>query len=170
MTFRSDTPARGYPSKSPLDYRYAMSGKPPKFVRRAARAFVVLLALVAFAPSPALVFASSGSTPMPTSTDSVSISAPTSAPDLVTSASHVAGTFGKAANDASDPRPMLTVALLDTLINPFDSFDLYRTIRHLERALPQYRWRTMTVSAAEARETIERERPDFLFSSVPTKC
>ena len=171
MTFRSDTPARGYPSKSPLDYRYAMSGKPPKFVRRAARAFVALLALAAFAPSPALVFASSGSTPMPT--DSVSISAPTSvpaapvsvaAPDLVTSASRVEGMLGNAANEAADPRPMLTVALLDTLINPFDSFDLYRTIRHLEWALPQYRWRAMTVSAAEARETIERERPDFLFA------
>lgn len=171
MTFQSGTPARGYSRKSPLDYRYAMSGTHPKFVRRAARALVVLLALVTFAPSPALVFASSDSTP--TSTDSVSMSAPTSAsaapvsvaaPDRVTSASHVAGTFGKAANDASDPRPMLTVALLDTLINPFDSFDLYRTIRHLEKALPQYRWRTMTVSAAEARETIERDRPDFLFA------
>lgn len=163
MDFRSDTPARGYLCKSPLDYRYAMSGKHPKFVRRTARTLVV------FAFSPALVFASSGLTATDSDSMAVPLSTPatrvsTDAPDLVTSASRGEELFGKIANDASDPRPTLTVALLDTLINPFDSFDLYRTIRHLEKALPQYRWRTMTVSAAEARETIERERPDFLFA------
>ena len=58
----------------------------------------------------------------------------------------------------------LTIALLDTLVNPFDSFYLQATIRRLEKALPGYRWRTITISAAEAKEDLARAKPDFLFA------
>lgn len=67
-------------------------------------------------------------------------------------------------SESDDPRPVLTVALLDTLINPYDTFYLRQTIRHLSEVLPTYRWRTISVSAAEAESDIAHAKPDFLFA------
>lgn len=64
----------------------------------------------------------------------------------------------------ADPRPLITVALLDTLINPFDARDLQATVKTLSEITPQYRWRTVTVSAAEAADDVARVKPDFLFA------
>lgn len=61
-------------------------------------------------------------------------------------------------------KPSLTVALLDTLVNPFDSFYLQATIARLERSLSAYDLKTITISAAEAEEDIARAKPDFLFA------
>lgn len=66
--------------------------------------------------------------------------------------------------ESADPRPVLTVALLDTLINPYDTFYLRQTIRHLSEVLPAYRWRTISISAAEAESDIAHANPDFLFA------
>ena len=67
-------------------------------------------------------------------------------------------------SESDDSRPVLTVALLDTLINPYDTFYLRQTIRHLSEVLPAYRWRTISISAAEAESDIARAKPDFLFA------
>lgn len=64
----------------------------------------------------------------------------------------------------ADPRPLITVALLDTLINPFDARNLQATVKTLSEITPQYRWRTVTVSAAEAADDVARVKPDFLFA------
>lgn len=64
----------------------------------------------------------------------------------------------------SERKRRLKVAVLDTLVNPFDSFYLQATIARLEALLPDYDWQTITVSAAEAREDIARVQPDFLFA------
>lgn len=66
--------------------------------------------------------------------------------------------------ETDDSRPVLTVALLDTLINPYDTFYLRQTIRHLSEVLPAYRWRTISISAAEAQSDIDHAKPDFLFA------
>lgn len=82
--------------------------------------------------------------------------------DSVSSASIVPPTTSW--NEGEDPRPVLTVALLDTLINPYDTFYLRQTIRHLSEVLPAYRWRTISISAAEAASDIAHAKPDFLFA------
>lgn len=65
---------------------------------------------------------------------------------------------------SASEKPRLTIALLDTLINPYDSFYIRETALYLEDALPQYRWQVVTISAAEALEDIEKVHPDFLFA------
>lgn len=85
----------------------------------------------------------------------------TSAPDAFSAATLTAA---RTPNPSADSRPVLTVALLDTLINPYDTFYLRQTIRHLEEALPAYRWRTISLSAAEAETDIAAAKPDFLFA------
>lgn len=68
-------------------------------------------------------------------------------------------------DEASAPRkPLLTIALLDILINPLDAFTLRETVASLEKALPQYRWRTIALTTAEAYENIRAARPDFIFA------
>lgn len=71
---------------------------------------------------------------------------------------------GQKTGQKSGQKPVLTIALVDTLVNPFDSFYLQATVSRLEKALPAYDWRTMTISAAEAVEDIARVKPDFLFA------
>lgn len=66
--------------------------------------------------------------------------------------------------DPADPRPVVTVAELDTLVNPFDAFMLRSTIAALKRALPHYALRTVTVADAEAKEQIKLLKPDFIFA------
>lgn len=68
------------------------------------------------------------------------------------------------AEGVQDNRPLITVALLDTLINPFDAMDLQATVRTMSEMTPQYRWRTVTVSAAEAADDVARVKPDFIFA------
>lgn len=68
------------------------------------------------------------------------------------------------ADGVQDNRPLITVALLDTLINPFDAMDLQATVRTMSEMTPQYRWRTVTVSAAEAADDVARVKPDFIFA------
>lgn len=75
-----------------------------------------------------------------------------------------AATFSEHLRSQGDSRPLLTVAILDTLINPYDSFYLHETSEKLRAALPQYRWRTISLSAAEATQDIISARPDFLFA------
>lgn len=61
-------------------------------------------------------------------------------------------------------RPVITIAELDTLVNPYDAFMLRQTAAALQRALPKYFVRTVTIADAEAKTQIERLRPDFLFA------
>lgn len=68
------------------------------------------------------------------------------------------------AEGVQDNRPLITVALLDTLINPFDAMDLQATVRTMSEMTPQNRWRTVTVSAAEAADDVARVKPDFIFA------
>lgn len=77
--------------------------------------------------------------------------------DTVTAASVLPGS-------TSVSNPLLTVGMLDTLVNPLDVFALQQTVRDLARSLPQYRWRLVTITAAEAPEEINRLQPDFLFA------
>lgn len=58
----------------------------------------------------------------------------------------------------------LTIGLLDTLINPLDVLTLTETVQRIEKALPNYSWNTVSITAAEARDEIERRKPDFLFA------
>lgn len=60
-------------------------------------------------------------------------------------------------------RPVITIAELDTLVNPYDAFMLRQTAAALQRALPKYFVRTVTIADAEAKTQIERLRPDFLL-------
>lgn len=78
-------------------------------------------------------------------------------PDVVSGAT-------TSAEGVQDNRPLITVALLDTLINPFDAMDLQATVRTMSEMTPQYRWRTVTVSAAEAADDVARVKPDFIFA------
>lgn len=78
-------------------------------------------------------------------------------PDVVSGAT-------TSAEGVQDNRPLMTVALLDTLINPFDAMDLQATVRTMSEMTPQYRWRTVTVSAAEAADDVARVKPDFIFA------
>lgn len=61
-------------------------------------------------------------------------------------------------------KPHLTIGLLDTLINPLDVLTLSSTVQSIEKALPEYSWNTVSITAAEARDEIERRKPDFLFA------
>lgn len=79
------------------------------------------------------------------------------ATDTVTAASIIPGS-------TSANNPLLTVGMLDTLVNPLDVFALQQTVRDLARSLPQYRWRIVTITAAEAVDEINRLQPDFLFA------
>ena len=65
---------------------------------------------------------------------------------------------------SEDARPVLTVALLDTLINPYDSFELQQTTAHLSASLSNWRVRVMTIAAAEAEAAIKQYSPDFLIA------
>ena len=93
------------------------------------------------------------------------------APDALSAAtahkeSEAAGGRDAEALNAFETKPLLTVALLDTLINPLDAFTLRDTVASLERALPQYEWRTITLTTAEAYENIRAAQPDFIFASA----
>ena len=45
-------------------------------------------------------------------------------------------------------RPVITIAELDTLVNPYDAFMLRQTAAALQRALPKYFVRTVTIAAS----------------------
>lgn len=84
-------------------------------------------------------------------------SGPAAAADALTAASELPG--------SSSPRnPVLTIGLLDTLVNPLDVFALQQTSLALAHSMPQYRWRIVTISSAEALDEIKTEKPDFLFA------
>ncbi|WP_303337921.1 sensor histidine kinase [Sutterella sp.] len=63
-----------------------------------------------------------------------------------------------------DTRPVLSVAVIDTLINPFDTRALESTIGKLGELLPQYRWQLSVLPAVESEEALLRVRPDFLLA------
>lgn len=63
-----------------------------------------------------------------------------------------------------DPRPVMTVAWPDTLVNPYDAFTIQETVAALKEKLRGYRIRTLTFAAAESAEQLERLKPDFVFA------
>lgn len=63
-----------------------------------------------------------------------------------------------------DDRPVLTIALPDTLVNPYDQFSLNETVEALRKKLRGYAIRTVIFTAAEAKEQLDRLKPDFLFA------
>lgn len=83
------------------------------------------------------------------------LSLPAAAADAVSGASEPA---------SPDPKPILLVAYVDTLVNPLDAFSLRDTMKHLEEAMPSYRWRFASVSAAEGMEGVRQASPDFLIA------
>lgn len=58
----------------------------------------------------------------------------------------------------------LTIGILDTSLNPYDTKALRETIEHLQLALADRRLRTVTIPTAEAATTIAAQQPDFLFA------
>lgn len=63
-----------------------------------------------------------------------------------------------------DTRPVLTIALPDTLVNPYDQFSLNETVEALRQKLRAYAIRTVIFSAAEAKEQLSLLKPDFVFA------
>ena len=63
-----------------------------------------------------------------------------------------------------DPRPVIFIAIADTLVNPYDILSLKQTIRKLSDLLPEYRLHTITITAAEAAESLAAAKPHFLFA------
>lgn len=63
-----------------------------------------------------------------------------------------------------DERTVVTMALLDTMVNPFDVFLLQETLQSLRAALPAYDIRTIALSEVEAVEQIRYAQPDFIFA------
>ncbi len=68
------------------------------------------------------------------------------------------------AGKQGDSRPLLSISVVDTLINPFDALALERTLEQLSDRLPQYRWRQMVIPAADAEEALLSNKPDFLLA------
>lgn len=68
------------------------------------------------------------------------------------------------AGEQGDFRPLLSISVVDTLINPFDALALERTLEQLSDRLPQYRWRQMVIPAADAEESLLSNKPDFLLA------
>ena len=68
------------------------------------------------------------------------------------------------AGEKADSRPLLSISVVDTLINPFDALALERTLEQLSDRLPQYRWRQMVIPAADAEESLLSNKPDFLLA------
>ena len=68
------------------------------------------------------------------------------------------------AGKQGDFRPLLSISVVDTLINPFDALALERTLEQLSDRLPQYRWRQMVIPAADAEESLLSNKPDFLLA------
>lgn len=66
--------------------------------------------------------------------------------------------------EPSHPSTSVTVALLDTMVNPFDAFMLKETVEALKNKLPDYDIRTTIITAAEADEQIKAFKPDFIFA------
>lgn len=64
----------------------------------------------------------------------------------------------------ADSRPVLSISVVDTLINPFDALALERTLAELEKSLPKYRWVRMVIPAADAEAALLLHRPDFLLA------
>ncbi len=62
-----------------------------------------------------------------------------------------------------DPRPVISMAIADTLVNPYDILSLRQTIRKLSELLPNYRLHTITITAAEAAESLAAAKPHFLL-------
>lgn len=61
-------------------------------------------------------------------------------------------------------RPVITVAVLDTMVNPFDAFLIQETLQALQANLPEYDIRSTTVVAAEADQQVKAIKPDFIFA------
>ena len=74
-----------------------------------------------------------------------------------------AATLPAAARDA-DGRSVVTIARLDTMVNPWDDFMIRETVGALREALPRYALRLITLADVEAPEQIRLTRPDFLFA------
>ena len=68
-----------------------------------------------------------------------------------------------AQTDLND-RPVVTMAVLDTMVNPFDAFFLQETLQSLRNALPEYDIRSVALSEVEAAEQIQVLQPDFIFA------
>jgi two-component system sensor histidine kinase TtrS len=64
----------------------------------------------------------------------------------------------------ADPRPVLTIAVPDTLVNPLDTTAVRRTVDRLRQRLPDYRIDTINLVAAETDENIRSLQPDFIFA------
>ncbi len=63
-----------------------------------------------------------------------------------------------------DPRPVISIAIADTLVNPYDILSLRQTIRRVSELLPDYRLHTITITAAEPVQSLSSAKPDFLFA------
>lgn len=61
-------------------------------------------------------------------------------------------------------RPVVTMTVLDTMVNPFDAFLFRETFQSLRNALPEYDIRTVVLSEVEAIEQIQHIHPDFIFA------
>lgn len=59
---------------------------------------------------------------------------------------------------------MITLAVLDTMVNPFDAFLIQETLQALQANLPEYEIRSVTLAAAEADTQIQAVKPDFIFA------
>ena len=70
----------------------------------------------------------------------------------------------KSASAGQGARRVVTIAELDILVNPYDAFMLKQTVAALQKQLPTVDIRRITITAAEAKEQIERAKPDFLFA------
>jgi two-component system sensor histidine kinase TtrS len=64
----------------------------------------------------------------------------------------------------ADPRPAVSIAVPDTLVNPMDTMALRQTISKLRQQLPNYRIDVVSLVAAEADDGIRRMKPDFIFA------
>lgn len=56
------------------------------------------------------------------------------------------------------------MAVLDTMVNPFDAFFLRETPQSLRNALPEYDIRSVALSEVEAAEQIQVLQTDFIFA------
>ena len=61
-----------------------------------------------------------------------------------------------------DERPVITMAVLDTMVNPFDAFLVQETLQALQANLPEYEIRSVSVAAAEA-DAIADPEPAHIF-------
>ena len=77
--------------------------------------------------------------------------------------------FASAGQAAASPEPRtVTIGLVDTFPPDFYIRTFSPTIDHLERFLPEYRFRVADIDHRDVLSGIEKERPDFVVSAAST--